>query len=370
MAHYKRTSSRSSSSEQKDKEKDILCNNCNEICFSTREGEDNLDDDIIECDTCRHWYHRKCLDRNYNKKEWELLSENKNIMFKCQSCIEEKGEKFNEIRQIRNMIEKNMEENKKFMKNLEKELYKNFDKAVEKKFKEVTTKQNLFEKKMEEAEQKSVQKDKKYEERLSKLEKQLNEKQNPQNPNQKEAESKKLETMMKEVKEAEVNIEKKIQAEVGIYLGNKEEKERKKQNLIIQRLTETEEKEEDQKKKDKEEVLKIIEITNPEMVSEIDNILKVEKNIIRLGRKKSDRPRPIRIILNDEEMKRDILKKCKNLRDSPYKHISVQDDLTREEQEKQYKLRQELRKRKEEGQKVRIYRGEIIPVDQHPGNSD
>ena len=81
-------------------------------------------------------------------------------MFKCQSCIEEKGEKFNEIRQIRIMIEKNMEENKLFMKNLEKELYKNFDKAVEKKFKEITAKQNLIEKKIEEAEQKTVQKDK------------------------------------------------------------------------------------------------------------------------------------------------------------------------------------------------------------------
>ncbi len=81
-------------------------------------------------------------------------------MFKCQSCIEEKGEKFNEIRQIRIMIEKNMEENKLFMKNLEKELYKNFDKAVEKKFKEITAKQNLIEKKFEEAEQKTVQKDK------------------------------------------------------------------------------------------------------------------------------------------------------------------------------------------------------------------
>ena len=39
-----------------------------------------------------------------------------------------------------------MEENKLFMKNLEKELYKNFDKAVEKKFKEITAKQNLIEK--------------------------------------------------------------------------------------------------------------------------------------------------------------------------------------------------------------------------------
>ena len=68
-------------------------------------------------------------------------------------------------------------------------------------------------------------------------------------------------------------------------------------------------------------------------------------------------------------MKRDILKRCKNLKESAYKHISVQEDLTREEQEKQFKLRQELRKQKEEGQKVCIYRGEIIPIDQHPGKA-
>ena len=217
MSHYTtKRNSKSTSSDQKDKEKDILCNNCDEICFSTREGQDIIKDDIIECDVCRHWYHRKCLEKNYNKKEWDFLSENKNIMFKCQSCIEEKGEKFNEIRQIKIMIEKNMEENKLFMKNLEKELYKNFDKAVEKRFKEITTKQNFIERKFEEAEQKTVQKDKKFEERLSKLEKQVNEKQIPQNPQQKEAECKKLEIMMKEVKETEVNIEKKKQAEVGI----------------------------------------------------------------------------------------------------------------------------------------------------------
>ena len=68
----------------------------------------------------------------------------------------------------------------------------------------------------------------------------------PQNTN-----PEKLEEMIKEVKEAEVSIEKKIKDEVGVYLDNREEKERKK-NIIIQRLTETEEKEEDQKAKDKE----------------------------------------------------------------------------------------------------------------------
>ena len=69
-------------------------------------------------------------------------------------------------------------------------------------------------------------------------------------------------------------------------------------------------------------------------------------------------------------MKKDVLKKCKNLKNSDYKHISVQEDLTREEQEKQYKLRQELRKRKQEGERVCIYRGEIIPEDQRPVRND
>ncbi len=65
-------------------------------------------------------------------------------------------------------------------------------------------------------------------------------------------------------------------------------------------------------------------------------------------------------------MKKDILRGCKNLKNSNYKHISVQEDLTREEQEKQYQLRQELRRRIENGDKVRIFRGEIIPVDHQP----
>ena len=65
-------------------------------------------------------------------------------------------------------------------------------------------------------------------------------------------------------------------------------------------------------------------------------------------------------------MKKDILRGCKSLKNSNYKHISVQEDLTREEQEKQYQLRQELRRRIENGEKVRIFRGEIIPVDHQP----
>ena len=293
-----------------------------------------------------------------------FLSDSENIMFKCQSCIEERGEKVNEMKKMREMLQQQMDENRAFMKSIEKELVKNIDKAIDKKFKETTAKQNLLEKRMDESEEKSLKKEQAYEERFQNIEKQLSD-----NLKSKNDKPEKLESMINEVKKTEVNIERMIQAEVGIYLDNKNEKERKKQNLIIQRVTETEEKEEEQKSKDKDEVKKIIQITNPELLGEIDDILKEDKNIIRLGRKKADKPRPIRVILNDEEMKRDILKRCKNLKESAYKHISVQEDLTREEQEKQFKLRQELRKQKEEGQKVCIYRGEIIPIDQHPGKA-
>ena len=342
-------------------EKDILCYKCHEVCYSTKKG---MKDDIIECDTCRNWFHRNCLEKTYTKNEWELLSNSENIMFKCESCIEERGEKVNEMKKMREMLQQQMEENRAFMKSIEKELVKNIDKAIDKKFKETTAKQNLLEKRMDESDEKSLKKEQAYEERFQNIEKQLSE-----NLKSKNDKPEKLESMINEVKKTEVNIERMIQAEVGIYLDNKNEKERKKQNLIIQRVTETEEKEEEQKSKDKDEVKKIIQITNPELLGEIDIILKEDKNIIRLGRKKADKPRPIRVILNDEEMKRDILKRCKNLKESAYKHISVQEDLTREEQEKQFKLRQELRKQKEEGQKVCIYRGEIIPIDQHPGKA-
>ena len=46
-------------------------------------------------------------------------------------------------------------------------------------------------------------------------------------------------------------------------------------------------------------------------------------------------------------MKKQIFKGCKNLKNSDYKHISVQNDLTFEEREANFKLRQELRERKD-----------------------
>ena len=55
-----------------------------------------------------------------------------------------------------------------------------------------------------------------------------------------------------------------------------------------------------------------------------------------------------------------------NLQDSVFSHISVQQDLTKEEQKKNYKLRQEVRERNKNGEDVCLFRGEIISKEDLP----
>ena len=131
----------------------------------------------------------------------------------------------------------------------------------------------------------------------------------------------------------------------------------RKNNLIIHRLVETQDNEKDQAEKDKADVIKIIEITNPRLKGQLEILTKNDQWIKRLGNKKPDarRPRPIKVILPDEEMKKRIFQGCRNLKNSPFKQISIIEDQTREEQEE--KLRRALAQREEAGEKFWILRG-------------
>ena len=215
--------------------------------------------------------------------------------------------------------------------------------------------------------------DKKNEERFAKIEDELKNKQQTKHPDEQVINTHQdLQAMIHKVRDSEVVMESKIKDEVKMYLEQQHEKDKRKNNLIIHRLEETQVDKKDQMQRDKTDVLKIFATTKPELISEIQESLLESNKITRLGSKKQDstKPRPIRVILNDEEMKWDILKGCKNLKDSIFSHISVQTDLTVEEQKANYKLRQELKKRKDEGEKVCIYRGEIIPEEEHPKYND
>ena len=107
--------------------------------------------------------------------------------------------------------------------------------------------------------------------------------------------------------------------------------------------------------------------TNPELTAEIESVLDKKKSF-RLGKKRDDaaRPRPIKIELPDDDMKRQIFRGCKNLKQTEYRNVSIQNDLTRAEQEQNFKLRQELRERKEKGEQVCIYNGQVIQEKDHP----
>jgi len=220
--------------------------------------------------------------------------------------------------------------------------------------------------------QKITENETKNEQRFLNIEKELHsrEKQTPSAQNYEETQ-KKLQSMITDIRESESCMENKIKNEVKMYLDTQGEKEQKKNNIIIHRLEESQDKEEDQKERDKADVLKIIATTNPELVAELQtHLLEDNKRIKRLGRKEkeSTKTRPIRVILPDEETKFEILQSCHNLQDSVFSHISVQQDLTKEEQKKNYKLRQEVRDRNNNGENVCLYKGEIILKENHPNN--
>ena len=109
----------------------------------------------------------------------------------------------------------------------------------------------------------------------------------------------------------------------------------------------------------------MLSTTNQELEAELETVI-AKKKSLRLGKKKDGVKRPIKIELPDEDMKKDIFRGCRRLRDSAYRHVSIKNDLTRDEQERNYKLRQEVRERKERGESVCIYNNEIIKESDHP----
>ena len=108
-----------------------------------------------------------------------MTKDNQYVMFKCLACIQDRGQKVSEMKEIKEMLHQSLT---KMFKKLEGELYDKLDKVVEGKIKELTARQTSFEKKYELAEKKSKEKDDKYEQRFKLIEQKLNEKQNNLNP--------------------------------------------------------------------------------------------------------------------------------------------------------------------------------------------
>lgn len=87
----------------------------------------------------------------------------------------------------------------------------------------------------------------------------------------------------------------------------------------------------------------------------------VEYKVVgRIGLK-GQKPRPVRILVEDPGHRRRLLSKARGLRElESFKRIFIVPDLTRMQQEEDKKLRDELRAARQPGFRARIHKGEVI----------
>lgn len=81
----------------------------------------------------------------------------------------------------------------------------------------------------------------------------------------------------------------------------------------------------------------------------------------RIGRQQPDKNRLIRVALSDEDDKKKILYKAKELRNMPsYSNVYINSDLTPSQRESNKRLREELKRRRDLGDDVIIRGGKVV----------
>jgi septal ring factor EnvC (AmiA/AmiB activator) len=84
-------------------------------------------------------------------------------------------------------------------------------------------------------------------------------------------------------------------------------------------------------------------------------------HVSRIGKPRQDRPRLLKVICPDVATKQTILRSGKSLRKSAlYRNVFINEDRTPMQQESSRQLRADLRRRKELGEDVVIYRNRIV----------
>lgn len=98
------------------------------------------------------------------------------------------------------------------------------------------------------------------------------------------------------------------------------------------------------------------------VLEEVFDILNVEAGVVdvrRLGKPNKNRPRLLRVSLSNICHKQEILRKSKSLKSSRFQNIFIQPDFTPMQQVIEQKLREELKRRRENGEDVVIHGGVV-----------
>ena len=291
---------------------------------------------ILTCDICSFWICKQCA--NIEPKLFEFLVTNKaELNFICPKCKDQLpkikdlvklSQKQTELEIELNELKMHVDENKKSIKDIE----------------------NL-----------------KVAERLSKIEEiiesnKLNE-EFPPLPAMNEAAKK-----MQEDLATQQNTTNKLSTDIQ----EEKLKEIKKSNLIIYGVPESTENAEDQMIEDFNTLRQLyhnrVELNTEDISS-----------IIRLGRKKENQIRPIRITFLEFTKRREVLvnnnglrlegdgyKECKcKINPGKHLHVNITTDKTQQERDAENQLREEMRTRRINGEDVTIKRGKIVKRNQN-----
>ena len=122
-------------------------------------------------------------------------------------------------------------------------------------------------------------------------------------------------------------------------------------NVIIRGLPEGMGSVEERAKKDEEQVQSLLKAINAAWVN--------VGSVRRLGKVNKDKPRFLRVSFRAPVERQEVLRKAKQLKNTQYKDVFIQRDLTRLQQGAERLLRKELRDRRDRGEDVVIYAGEV-----------
>lgn len=366
-----------------------------EICITCKLRV-NSGEKGITCDMCKRWYHKEC--ENVNKKDYEFLTRGEgSVKWFCRGCeskIEDMSKGYRKLeKKLEDMevemvklrkeedkrqdtIKKIEEQNKKMQEDNERcwEMMKGEIEKIDKQIRELVRKetksaQEETQKKVEatreeigKKQEKKLQGLREEIEKMKKMKMTVEESDQSKRERKQEMELLKKEVIsegMQEIRKTGEEKEKKV-IEMSLKI-DEIEKERKKKNIVIFNVEESEEKETG--KRIQEDMDKCLKIFAQEL--EVQD-LTVEK-VIRIGRKSEEnKRRPMIVKLGSENDRNTVLGRAKKLRYSEeFVRVYIVKDLTEDEREKDKKLRKELKEKreKEEGQFI-IRRGKVIEVQQ------
>ena len=176
------------------------------------------------------------------------------------------------------------------------------------------------------------------------------------------AEHMKQNSQILEILQKDKKAEEQVKSHVEDVLEDQKEREEKKNNLVLFNVQEGTDAE-DVVAKTKE----VLNFVNPEVKTDSLDGTKIK----RIGIKRDNKIRPIRVIMDSQESKYEILKNSRNLKGSKFSKVGLSIDKTKKQQDEFRVLKAELDEKNKEGEgnEYTIFRNQVVKRKEIPNLS-